>query len=443
MDTPVWDFLQAYQSKGTTRFHMPGHKGMPFLGCEQFDLTEISGADNLYEPDGIIARSEANAAALFGAKQTLYATEGSTQCIKGMLTLAITNRKPGTEAVIVAARNVHKAFGHAAACLDFKTVWLMPEKDNTSLCSCPISAEAVACALDSLPQTPAAVYLTSPDYLGGQADIKAIAQVCHERDVLLLVDNAHGAYLKFLTPSQHPLDLGADMCCDSAHKTLPVLTGGAYLHLRDLPQCYTQQARSAMAIFGSTSPSYLTLASLDLCNRYLSDSYSNKLKIICEQILQAKKALTNSGWRILESDPLRLTIAAPAGQTGMKLAELLRQHNMECEYADPDYLVLMLTPENTPDQLKQLVDLLGINTRPYEKRRNLVFPAPQQTLSIRKALFSPHETVDIEQSLGRICGAPTVACPPAVPIVLSGERITEDAITLFRYYGFKKIDVIL
>ena len=109
-----------------------------------------------------------------------------------------------------------------------------------------------------------AVYITSPDYLGGVQDIAALAEVCHARGVPLLVDNAHGAYLKFLSPSRHPLDLGADMCCDSAHKTLPVLTGGAYLHVaKGAMAAYEAEARHSLAVFGSSSPSYLILQSLD------------------------------------------------------------------------------------------------------------------------------------------------------------------------------------
>ena len=103
------------------------------------------------------------------------------------------------------------------------------------------------------------MYVTSPDYLGGMQDVAALAEVCHRYGTLLAVDNAHGAYLRFLRPSRHPLDLGADLCCDSAHKTLSVLTGGAYLHIaRTAPTSLAENAKEALALFGSTSPSYLT-----------------------------------------------------------------------------------------------------------------------------------------------------------------------------------------
>ena len=163
MDTPVVDFVERYVAERGVRLHMPGHKGKGPLGCEAFDITEIKGADALYEAEGIIARSEENAAALFGTGGTFYSTEGSSQCIRAMLYLALTCRKEGAAPVIVAARNVHKAFVYAAALLDFEVVWLWP-KENTSLCACPVMPEHLDRTLKSLSVPPAAVYVTSPDY---------------------------------------------------------------------------------------------------------------------------------------------------------------------------------------------------------------------------------------------------------------------------------------
>ena len=117
MNTPICDFVRRYAQSGTVRLHMPGHKGSGPLGCEALDITEIAGADSLYEADGIIAESEANAAALFGAARTLYSAEGSSQCIRAMLCLAAQNAPRGARPLILAARNVHKAFVLGAALL--------------------------------------------------------------------------------------------------------------------------------------------------------------------------------------------------------------------------------------------------------------------------------------------------------------------------------------
>ena len=438
MNTPVADFVQRYAKAGTARLHMPGHKGRCFLGCEPWDITEIHGADALYEAEGILAESEQNAAALFGSQRTCYSTEGSSQCIRAMLYLAVAASGSHT---VVAARNVHRAFVSAAALLDLEIRWLWPE-ESRSLCGCPISPAQLEETLHSLPEPPAAVYLTSPDYLGGMAEIPALAQVCHQHGTLLLVDNAHGAYLRFLQPSLHPLDLGADLCCDSAHQTLPVLTGGAYLHLSPTaPAQLAPLAKSALGLFGSTSPSYLTLASLDLCNRYLAEGYPQHLAEAVERLAELRERLTAAGWRVEPSDPLRVTVAAPRGVTGQELAGQLRRQGVECEYADRDFLVLMATPENTPEELAQAAAALG--QCPGEANPpQLPLARGERACSIRQAAFAPRETVDAAHSLGRVCGLPTVGCPPAIPIAVSGERITPEALALFAYYGIEQVEVL-
>lgn len=435
MNTPIVDFLKEYQKSNKIRFHMPGHKGVSFLGCEALDLTEVCGADALYEASGIIAESEKNASMLFGSVKTLYSTEGSSQCIRAMLYIAL-NRRTRT---VVAARNVHKAFVYAAALLDFKIVWLMPEK-SSSLCVCDVTAKQLENTLESLDEPPAAVYVTGVDYLGNVVDIKSLADVCKKHGTILAVDNAHGAYLKFLEPSQHPIDLGADICCDSAHKTLPVLTGGAYLHIsKNAPSDFAENAKSAMALFGSTSPSYLTLASLDMCNQYISENYPSKLADMCKKIEKTRNVLRKNGWQIEKTDPLRITISVP---DNTDVANMLRKSNIECEYSDPDYVVLMLTPENTEQELCALEMALGKNTSEYNEKLYPKLSNPKQEMTVRQALFAPQETVSVKEALGRICGAPTVSCPPAIPIAVSGERIDAAMAAVFERYAISEIDVL-
>jgi len=442
MDTPVLDFLRRYDAANMIRFHMPGHKGKGVLGCERWDITEVQGADALYEADGIIAQSEANATALFGSQRTLYSTEGSSHCIRAMLYLALTNRPDNAAPVIVAARNVHKTFVYAAALLDLDVVWLWPE-ENASLCGCPVSAAQLERTLAGLEAPPVAVYLTSPDYLGDMADIAVLSEVCHRFGTLLVVDNAHGAYLRFLQPTLHPLDLGADLCCDSAHKTLPALTGAAYLHIsKSLPTAFADHAKAALALFGSTSPSYLTLASLDGCNAALAGEYPARVREMAAQLEDVRAALTERGWEVLPSDPLRLTLRAPEGMTGKGLAQQLRNGGIECEYADDALLVLMLSADNTAPAVEKILQTLGECPAPHAPRRTLPQARGEQVVSIRQAMFAPHEIVPADEALGRICGAPMVSCPPAIPIVVSGERIGENALTLFRYYGVKQVDVL-
>lgn len=446
MTTPIADFVKKYAASNMARLHMPGHKGQSFLGCESWDITEISGADSLYEADGIIAESEANATRVFGSQCTLFSTEGSSQCIRAMLYLAMLNGQSGSNTnkrpTIAAARNVHKAFIYAATLLDYDVIWLWPEEMVSSICSCTISPKQVEETLDEH-QEIIAVYLTSPDYLGAQADIRGIADVCHQKNVILAVDNAHGAYLKFLEPSQHPLDKGADICCDSAHKTLPVLTGGAYLHIsKHAPMIFVEQAKHAMELFGSTSPSYLTMMSLDLCNRYLTEQYSERLKEMIELRCNCCKELEILGWRVVESDPLKITIEIPNGISSLELTEILRHKGIECEYADQNYIVFMLTPENAELDLERLVSSFWKNHHVYKEKELFLPNRTKQMMSIREAMFSNSEKIMLVDAENRICRVPTVSCPPAIPIVVPGEVITKDLISTFKYYGIKHLDVV-
>ena len=199
MDTPICDFVKKYAEKNSVRAHMPGHKAKGFLGVEHLDITEFDGADNLFSPTGIIKKSMDNASEIFGA-DTFYSTEGSSLSIKAMLYLVYTYAKNKEEKpYILAGRNAHRAYLNACALIGFDTIWLYGK--NHSYISCDVSATDIDDALYSLKQKPIAVYLTSPDYTGNVLDIENIAKACSKHGVFLLVDNAHGAYLKFLDKS--------------------------------------------------------------------------------------------------------------------------------------------------------------------------------------------------------------------------------------------------
>ena len=422
---------------------MPGHKGNAFLGMERLDITEIQGADSLYEAEGIIAKSEANASALFGCR-TFYSTEGSSQCIRAMLyLLSLYAKQQGRKTLVAAGRNAHKAFLTAAALVDVDVRWLYPS-NPVSYLSCDLTPEELEEYLQNAQEKPIAVYLTSPDYLGMVADIGSIAEVCHRHGVLLAVDNAHGAYLRFLPQSMHPIDLGADICCDSAHKTLPVLTGGAYLHLSaEMDKAVGEQAKNALMLFGSTSPSYLILQSLDAANQYL-DNYPEQLRTLIPELDAFKVRLCQQGYSLYGREALKLTIQAkPYGYTGNQLAELLRQMKIEPEFADPDYVVLMLSAETDGETLSQIEQALcRIPPQPPIKEDSPAFAPGELVLTIREAVFACSELLPVEQCLGRILAVPTVGCPPAVPILVCGERINCHAIACFAYYGIDHCFVI-
>ena len=443
MNTPISDFVRSYAASKTLRLHMPGHKGKGPLGVEERDITEIGGADVLYQSEGIIRQSEDNAAQLFGAGRTLYSTEGSSLCIRAMIYLAMLHaRAAGRTPKIAAGRNAHKTFLTACALLDTEVEWLYPE--TAALLSCPVTPEQVEAAVKG-PQGATAVFVTSPDYLGHQTDIAALAAVCRRYGVLLLVDNAHGAYLRFLAPSRHPMDLGADLCCDSAHKTLPVLTGGAYLHIsEEVPMELTRQAESAMALFASTSPSYLILQSLDEANPYLERDLPSLLPPLCRRVEALKASLTAQGWTLTGEEPLKLTLASKAfGYRGTEVAAYLEAQGMVCEFADPDFLVLMFTPQLPDGAFDKLEKaLLSLPRREAITEPAPPLPRPRRVCSPREALLAPQRTLPLEQCQGRVLAAPTVSCPPAVPVLICGEEVDEAAIRCFRYYGMDRCTVV-
>lgn len=444
MNTPIYDFVTSYVDRTPVRFHMPGHKGNPFLGCEARDITEIPGADILSAPEGVILESENNATVLFGTAHTFYSTEGSSQCIRAMLSIVASNAPKDRRRYVLAARNVHKAMIYACALLDLEVEWLYP-KQFTSLCACPITAEEMRAFLEASKTLPLAVYLTSPDYLGNLADLPAIADVCHRFGVPLLVDNAHGAYLRFLPQSLHPIDLGADLCCDSAHKTLPVLTGGAYLHIsKHAPKEYLKAARPHLALYSSTSPSYLILQSLDLCNHRLATDFPRQLCRTVEQTATFKQELQSLGYRTTADEPLKICIDTAAyGYTGSEFSEILRSHGMEVEYADATSVVLMPSTETSESDWSQLRTACHtIVQRPPIEKRPQRLPHPTRVCSLREAMLAPTTEIPTEESEGRICATPTVSCPPAIPIVISGERITAEHIALFCAYGMKTVCVL-
>ena len=441
MKTPIDDFVKKYADSPTRRLHMPGHKGQGEL--ERYDITEIAGADSLYEADGIIAESEANASAHFGA-HTLYSAEGSSQCIRAMLYLAaVYAAEQGRRPLILAGRNAHKTFVSGVALLDMPVEWLTPERADSYLC-CDVTAEAVEARLKT-GELPAAVYITSPDYLGNTVDVRAISAVCRRYGVLLLVDNAHGAYLKFLPESRHPIDLGADICCGSAHKTLPVLTGGAYLHVsKQALSSLAQQARLALSLFGSTSPSYLILASLDRVNRYIAQDYPRRLDELCRRVDRLKKELAEQGFELTGDEPIKLTLCPKRyGYTGESLGDALRGRGIEPEFCDPDYTVLMLTPESEGDLDALRAALADIPRRAsVESKPPCLDCLPTAVMTPRAAIMAPSELLPIENCVGRVVAALTVGCPPAVPVVVSGERVDAEHLPVLQYYGVEKLRVV-
>lgn len=444
MKTPILDFVKKYADSDSVRMHMPGHKGALLVGSEPYDITEIAGADSLFLADGIIKESEGYASELFGA-HTFYSTEGSSLSIRAMVYLAALYAKEnGRVPHILATRNVHKSFISAISLVGCELSWI-DEGERANYLSSTLTPEMLSEALSDLSDTPTAVYVTSPDYLGNMLDVNGLARVAHEHGALLLVDNAHGAYLRFLSHAPHPMALSADMCADSAHKTLPTLTGGAYLHIsKSAPSILSKSAKDAMSFFASTSPSYLILASLDATNARLADGYSEKLSETVRKVENLKEALRNVGYVLVGDEPMKITVDAKSrGYTGYEMERILFDSGVICEFADSDFLVLMPSVNSdTDDFAKLLWALLHIDARTPIKTVAPRFSMPRRVMSVRDATFSPRETMPVDRCVGRVLAEVTVGCPPAVPILVSGEEITEETVAAFKYYGITECKVV-
>ena len=441
MTTPIYDFIQKYASSGTLRCHMPGHKGIaPEGGTKELyssDITEISGADSLFEADDIIAESERNMASLYGTAATVYSAGGSTLCIQAMLTIMKQEKRR-----IIAVRNVHRSFLNTAALLDLDVEWILPRYTGGIL-SGEIEISAVEEKLRSC-EEPACLYVTSPDYTGRLADIKGLSAVCRRYGARLIVDNAHGAHLGFFEESLHPIALGADMCCDSAHKMLPALTGAAMLHTSR--QEYASLLKPAMSLFASTSPSYPVMVSLDLCNKYIAREIRRD---IAENLVHLSRFRENFSGHLefADSEPFHITVkASESGYDGAELAELLRKNGVECEYADSELIVLLSSPFFRPEDYAKLSEALEKSLasagRCEKNIRSFSMKLPEKAMRIREAVFSTTEDIDVENSEGRICGAVRVPCPPAVPIAASGEIIDRNCINIFKSYGISTVNVV-
>jgi arginine/lysine/ornithine decarboxylase len=401
IETPIHDFLVQYNENEFTRCHTPGHKGL----ISPHDITEIHGAVD------IITESERIAAKLFGAKKTLFSCSGSTLAIQAMLALV----KMAGGKRIAAFRDVHRSFVSACALLDIDVEWVL---SHEFLCK----------------KKPDAVFVTSIDYCGNMRDIRSIAEACGE--IPLLVDNAHGAYLTLL--GEHPITKGAAMCADSAHKTLPALTGAAYLHIND--ERFIQNAGVAVNLFGTSSPSYLILESLDLCNRHIAGGKTKVFGLVSN----LKHGLIQLGYSLGGSDPLRITInARDYGYSGIELAAELRKNKTECEYADENCTVLLfstITGEAETEKVQAALNKIE-RKEPLKAIKNPI-KIPEKAMSIRDALFArSHKIIPVEAADMQICAEITAPCPPGVPVIMPGEIINTEAVELLKGFGVDRIKI--
>lgn len=440
-NSPLYKSLVNHNNKDMSSFHMPGHKNFKDIlpkNLIDFDITEIPDTDNLFEANGAILESEKNAAKLFDVKKTIFSAGGCTLCIQTMLRLCAPN---GGKVII--GRNVHKSAVNAMALLDIEPVWVMPDFDSGDGLPGRISHEKIYDALKKNPDSKA-VYITSPDYFGVISDVKAISNECKKFDVPLIVDNAHGAHLNYVSGNLHPSNLGAALTACSAHKTLPVLTGGAWLNIND--EKFLNHAKDTMSIFASTSPSYLIMLSLDICINWLEKHGKTEFLKLEKKVSYIKKLAEDKGFLIPIGccDPIRITLnTTSVGYTGIEVADMMRKNKIEPEYANNSHVVLIATPFNTEKDFFRLETFIkNFKTKPAFKIKYKFPEEKTKFLSLRQAFMSKSEYVNTSNAVGRIVCETFCPCPPGVPLFMPGEKLSFSDTQILLNCGISKIKVL-
>ena len=437
MKPPLLDALEKQIGAGRARFHMPGHKGIlppPLCEAAAYDFTELPLTGSLFEGIGPMAETERAFSAFYNSGASLLSAGGSTLCIQAMLALGAL---PGGK--IAAGRNCHAAAVNAMALLGLEPVWLYPDEPSGTALPGRVSPALVGRALRENPDLQA-VYLTSPDYFGVLCDVEAIAEIYHRRRVPLLVDNAHGAHLAFF--GLHPMALGADLCCDSLHKTLPALTGAALLHLRDGARA--EEARARMALFGSTSPSYLILLSADLLAARMQQLRGPFQRLALRVRALQSRAREKRIWAAARSalaDPVRVSLAFPDGMREDAIARV-EGAGIEAEYVSSRQIVLLPAPEQDLSPIESLIDALPPLPKAGETSDFEALPRPERALPLREALFAAGERIPVSKAQGRINRQMIAPCPPGLPIVMPGERIDDKCVKSLQRYGVRECFVV-
>lgn len=440
-DAPIFGALAAYARSKHASFHTPGHKSGEFSGdffkIYPYDATEISCTDELYSPEGCIAEAEEKATALFGSHHTFFSAGGASQCVKAALA-EFAGKK------VIFDRNIHFSAASAAAFYGIETVFVCGKCDEKTSLSEPPTADDFRTALEKNPDAEA-IFLTSPNYFGISADCLAIRKLCDAKNVTFIDDNSHGTHYFFCPEMKNSAFDGhhAHVVIDSAHKTLPVMTGGAFLHYNK--EISLSAVRRRMMAAGSTSPSFPILASLDagraICARDGEKLYSD----CCKKVEKIRKNLKNSGFSVSDganTDPLRLAVYF--GEKCVDTAKKLENNNIYPEMTSSGFIVFIITPFNSDTDLELLEKTL-LSFEPVETVENsdLKFELPQRKMTLRDAFFAEREEVSPLDSAGRI-SAEMIAFhqPPCVPLALPGEVVSEELARLLHEKNYGKIEVV-
>ena len=434
------DRLTEYSQSDFYPYHMPGHKrnaaGALPADWINHDITEIEGFDNLHDAEGILKRLQEKAAVAYGAEECFYLVNGSTCGILSAISAAVPF---GGELLI--ARNCHKSVYHAAYLRQLKLHYIFPDVlEGYDICEA-VSAEQVAQALEAYPQV-AAVLIVSPTYEGRMADVQAIAEVVHEKGLPLIVDEAHGAHLGFSSEfGVNSARLGADLVINSVHKTLPAMTQTALLHANGT-LVDRQALKRFLRIYQTSSPSYVLMSSIEeavemaaegsrfgeftACWHKLLTELSGlkHLRILPNSFEECRKKRQDIGKLIISTKETELS--------GTQLYDmLLSEYHLQPEMVCESYVLCMFTIGDTQEGYDRLAKaLLAIDTRIQSvSGRELCFaPRPEAPVPFYEAWEKEQEEIRLKEAQGRLAGEFLNLYPPGTPILVPGERITEEII---------------
>ncbi len=418
-DTPLLSALHRYADSQPVRLHMPGHKGVDTLPLTAaWDVTELAATGDLYrDTTGPIQQAEALWAQAFHMSHALFLTGGSSQGI-GAALAALT--APGDTIALDSC--AHLAFSHAMALLDLHPVRLPRATTQVGL-PAPLDPAQLAQLLKKTPRC-RCVCVTSPTYYGTGSDLSALAQVCHAHGARLFVDAAHGAHFPFAqlgTPFA-----AADVFVVSAHKTLNALGQSALLFCHD--DGLAQRLRAATQLFGTSSPSYLLMASLDNARHWQLQHSAAWQKLRAR--LDALRAAHPTAFPPLLplDDPFRLVVHTLAlGFTGREAAALWQQQlNLWPECCDDSFVVAITTAQDDPNNtavVAQAIGLLEQQQRAPLTPRARPAQLPHRQLSPRQAFFAPTQQLALADADGCIAARDIGCYPPGTALVAAGERL--------------------
>ncbi len=449
MKEELYKKLEKYQEKGCYPFHMPGHKrntelSPAHLMCFSQDITEIEGFDNLHHPQGVIKEALQRASQLYQTESSYFSVNGSTGALLAAVSAAC---KRGGR--ILMARNCHKAVYYGAYLRGLQVSYVYPKKEPVCGLDGSISPEDIRAALEKYPDTQA-VILTSPTYEGVVSDIGKIADIVHRAGAVLLVDEAHGSHLRFHKDfPASALSLEADLVVHSLHKTLPSLTQTALLH-RNSHRVAREDVQKFMEIYQTSSPSYLLMASMDACicllqekGEALFDEYMENLRKCREELKKleyihlADEEIAD-GEGVYALDPSKLIFSVRGCPVkGGELSRILRnKYRLEMEMEHLDYVLALTSIGDTKEGFTRLTEaMLEVDhslKKSYVRTKRPsagAYAAMEQVLTIAEGMESPKKRCALALSKGKISGEFVYLYPPGIPLLVPGERITEQFIS--------------